>query len=444
MNFYFIILAIIFTTINIYIVYTDFYKKRIPNKYLLFLLILLPFFYIYLHFWWGEGLNIASVGIQFLLSVGVSFLLYYYWIWSAWDAKYLLVLSLYLPMIGIAPFVGNLALITILYLFGYYIYFYARFLFRGKWYISSFWKSISTDKKDTWKVAISKYYANRSVVWRMFRFTLVFLIFFVSVRLIRGYLIEAAQNIEWIHEYLLQYSSYTIFIIGWIFFGILYLFRLLSSYVKTSFSARFFDSKYITYAENIFPFILFILLAWFIFFEYRLNPVEIKNKLFLIFTIYLAIYLVIKVLYYSYKVTFQLSEQDTISLSKLRVGDIVDKSYLVNLFWRQRPLGYREKWEESSDPDGILWKNPAITLQKLSNPIDQETLLLLKKIYKIVNTHHKEQKTPGFEKLEDIKVLRTFAFGGYIFTGFLITYILGDAPIRFLLENVIQLFHIMK
>lgn len=379
----------------------------------------------------------VSIITQFLLSVGVSFLLYYYGVWSAWDAKYLLVLSLYLPIIGIVPFISNLALITIAYLFGYYIYFYTRFLFRGKQYISAFWRSVSADKRDTWKNFISKYYTDKSVVWRMFRFILVFLVFFVSIRLIRGYLIEEVKSVWWINEYITQYPSYFILLIGWIFFIIFYFFRSLPSHIKAFTSARFAHLKYLNNIESAFPFILFIFLAGFIFIEYRINPSEIRHKLFLIFTIYLALYLIIKIFYYSYRVTFQLSEQDTISFSKLRAGDIVDKEYLVKLFGSQIALWYKNE-------NGILAPNPATYFQQINNPIDQETLLFLKKIYKTVNTYHKEQKTPGFEKLEDIKVLRTFAFGGYIFTGFLITYILGDTPIRFLTESLLQLLHVIR
>lgn len=427
----------IFFLLNVLIIVSDYSKKIIPNKYLLCLLWVLPLYYWYIIFEISSPISIWTEFIQLILSLILSFLLYFHGVWSAWDAKYLLVLSLYLPNAGIIPFIGNLACITILYLFGYYIYFYARFFFRGKRYIFAFWESISKDKSDSWKAFLERYYTDRSLIWRIFRFVLVFLIFFVSIRLIRGYLISETQNIVWVHALILQYPTYAALFFGSIFFGIFYLFRKISIKIKSFFSGKFSGSKYIVYAENIFPFILFLFLIGFIWVEYKIHPDDIKHRLFLIFTLYLALYFLIKILYYSYKVTFQMSELNVIGLSKLSEGDIVDKQYLIQFFWIQESLWYNED-------NGILGPNPALFFQNISNPIDRETVIFLKKIYKIVNTYHKEHKTPGFQKLEEIKVLHTFAFAGYIFLAFLITFIWEDFLIHFLMENTLELLHSIK
>lgn len=128
--FLFIILAIVFFSINGMIIASDMKYKKIPNRELLFLLLLLPVFYAYVSVTRGFPVEMTALLLQVFVSVLLSFLLYYYGVWSAGDAKYLLILSLYLPSTGIIPFAGNLALVTVAYLLGYYVYFYGKLFLR--------------------------------------------------------------------------------------------------------------------------------------------------------------------------------------------------------------------------------------------------------------------------------------------------------------------------
>jgi branched-subunit amino acid transport protein AzlD len=64
--------------------------------------------------------------------------------------------------------------------------------------------------------------------------------------------------------------------------------------------------------------ILLVLLISFIVYEYKKNPQEIIKYLTRILNLYLLLYLIFKILKYSYKVTFQLAEQDTINIKDLK------------------------------------------------------------------------------------------------------------------------------
>jgi hypothetical protein len=54
-------------------------------------------------------------------------------------------------------------------------------------------------------------------------------------------------------------------------------------------------------------------------------------------------------------------------------------------------------------------------LQKIHNPIDKDTLVLLTQMYDIVNKNIADQNTTTHEKIEYVRILKTFAFGIYIF-----------------------------
>jgi len=69
-----------------------------------------------------------------------------------------------------------------------------------------------------------------------------------------------------------------------------------------------------------------------IIFDYIRNGNEIFHKLELILTVYLGLSLLIRILFYSYKITFQVGEETYVFIENLKAGEIVDKSYLINLF----------------------------------------------------------------------------------------------------------------
>ena len=69
----------------------------------------------------------------------------------------------------------------------------------------------------------------------------------------------------------------------------------------------------------------------------------------------------------------------------------------------------------------------------MDNPIDEETCTALQNAYRLVNEYHTKEETVAFSPITHIRILNTFAFAGYIFAGFCITYIWGEGPMHALL-----------
>ncbi|MDD3646536.1 MAG: hypothetical protein PHH06_03950 [Candidatus Gracilibacteria bacterium] len=428
------IIAIPFLFINYKIIWSDLKEKKIPNKYLVYLLSLIPFYYVYLFFSFPE-INYLLFLAQILLTLFISFILYNFGIWSAGDAKYLLVLALFIPHIGIIPFIGNIAIITLTYLFVYFIWFYiGKCLFNWK-YSKSLYLNIYIDLREKW--VIKKNNSKSNSFFIILKWLIIFLIIFVSLRLIRLYLFDGIfentgnNDIGIIKEIIEKYHIYIFIGFLALFIGLLWLIKWLINKVKTYIINRFKKSIFKKYnlssefVDNIFLSILFFILTSFIIFEYIKNPYEIKNYLIRIFTIYLLIWILFKILFYMYKISFSIAETYYIDIKNLGEGDIVDKKYLVKIFGEQKSLGFVKTINNENDKKLLLYPNPAEYFLKIKNPIDKETLKKLNKIYKIANTYHKKN-TPNYKNLNKIKIFFTFAFGGYILLGFIISFLYGN------------------
>lgn len=431
--FFFSIFALIFGFINYKIIISDQKTKKIPNKFLLQLLFLLPFWYIFLYFFGVWNFEIFPFILQIFLSFLISFLLYNFGIWRAWDAKYLLVLSLFIPHIWIISFIGNLGLFTLFYLFLYFLWFFFGKSLIYKWYFSSLIKSIKTDLEEKWKFyKKSKKWSNFSII---FKWIFIFLIIFVSLRLARIYLfLEFFQNFS-INENILQifqkYHFYMIFAGIWLTIWIYYIWKKIINFLKIYFAEKFRTN--LGFIWNIFIGITFFALILFIFYEFQKNPEEIRNYLIKIFTIYILIYIFAKIIFYSYKLSFLTSEEKFIHIDNLKTWNIVDKKYLNKMFGTQDYL--RNKI-------GIKYTkfDPEKYFLEIKNPIDLNTKDLLQKIYKTVNfeIENNKNKKKFFEKNYNIKILKTFSFGIYIFLGFLITFIFRNEIINFITKKIID------
>ncbi len=443
---YYISIAI-FIYGNYKIVLSDFREKKIPNKYIVFLLCLLPIYYWILQIM-GESISIQEILLQTLISILISFFLYYYWIWSAGDAKYVLVLSLFLPNNGIIPFIGNIWLITLFYLFGYFLYFYFyRCLFDWK-----YTKELSNKVLYGIKESIYSYIYisdnKKSLLIRIIKYILIFIILFVSIRLVRMYLYEyffvARDNYGYIFEFIKNNPTLIIITILVTIFLMNILIRKMVTILKEYIHSKFSKNSSHSYLKDIiFLFILYIPFCSFIWYEYTLNPNELTSHIYTIFTFSLAFFFFAKVSYYIYTLTFQLSETEIIPIKKLSIGDIVDKNYLTKLFWDQKALWYChniKKVDENNEQKWLLlYPRPKEYFSNIHNPIDEEEWAKLQEIYKIVNDYHRY--IPWYASVENIKILRTFAFWFYIFLGFLITYFQWDIIARKIITTLIQLFH---
>lgn len=391
----------------------------------MYLLGIIPFYYIYffIYLWNIDGVNLL---LNLIISFIISFILYYYSIWNAWDAKYVLVLSLFIPNTWMVPFIWNIALITIIYLFLYFFYFYFWKCFFNLSYFKSLYKNIYVDLSEKFIFFIKSHdgkYYKKIIFFKILKWILLFLIFFVSIRLARLYIInDIKTSIYYIDilKYLENYFIYILLAVIFIFIFNLYIIRLCINKFKTFLYKNVWIKNNFT-LDFILIWILLILLMSFIGYEYSINANQIQIYLIQIFTIYIWLYWIFIILRYSYKITFQISEENLINIKDLKIGDIVDKQYLVTMFWKQYPKDY------------------FLDIERI---VDNETKNKLQDIYTYINKYHEENKTEWFNKVQTIKILKTFSFGGYIFLWFILTYFISDTIYKYFLNFVIEYFKI--
>ncbi len=445
-----IILSIPFALINMSIIYSDGKDKIIPNRYLGYLLFLLLYWYIYLFYFgfiWFDW-NLLGFFIQILLIFCVSFSLYYFWLWSAWDAKYLLVLSLFIPHIWIIPFIWNISIITISYLIIYFLYFYTWKVVKNRnkvWWLIEY---VIKDHKDRFLNFIhdrkSENTSIKYIIKKIINFIITFFLFFVIIRLLRFWLFEKFLN-DWIsdriYRYIEDYSSYIFIWLIVLFIGWIYLFKWL--YIKLS----PIISKYLRMEINILhlivKWVLFILLISYIIWEFSKNPEEIWHKLLLIFTIYLIIFICIKILWYSYKLAFQIWEQIDIGPYELKKWDIVDKQYLLKTYLINQSFAELIiQKDEVSEKTKAFLPNLYSTkyFSSIKNPINEDDIEKIQSILYFRNTFYKEQnQQTDFHEVYNIKIMKTFAFSAYILAGFILTYAYSDEIFTYIFKKILDI-----
>jgi len=425
------LLSVPFFYSNYKILVSDLKYKKIPNKYLLYLLALIPFYYIYLFLYFPE-INYLFFLWQIIITFTISFILYIFWIWAAWNAKYLLILSLLVPYIWIIPFIWNIILLVITYLILYFIWFYFWKCIIIKWYAKSLIWNIKLDLHEKWK--------NYKQWWNTFfiilKWIVTFLILFVSIRLLRIYLFNEiftwdTSRFELIWILIQKYNIYLLFSLILFFLWLLYLIKKGINKLTSYFSSKYNIDTTLTL--NIFLIILFFLLTSFLIIEFFINPAEIINHLYKIFTLYIILYLIFKMLFYSYKITFWIYQSYNLDINYLNIWDIIDKKYLVELFWKQN-IFY-----ENSNKKWLLYKNPIKYLKNINNPLDKESITQIKYVYKEVNNYHNKVKTSWYNKNNTIKMTKAISFWLYIFIWFLITYLLWNKIIIYLIDFIIYI-----
>lgn len=444
MFYLFILILIWFVIINIFIVYRDIKSKKIPNKYLIYLLYLLPIYLFSIAYLSNTQIELAFF-IQFFISFILTFLLYYYGIWWAWDAKYLLVLSLFIPHIWIVPFIANISLVTLIYLWLYFVFFYGKNLYNIVRWDKSFIQSILIDFKQRYyySIWIRKDAFQESLIRLTIVGVLKFLFIFLLIRISKIYIFDPyVQNNYYrviqdnnILSFLSQNAVYAfllLFLIIFIFYFILvFCYRHLSDWLQTWLIqlCKIFkvDSKY---SNEIILFLFFLLLSWYIYYEYTMNPQGLTSNLILIATYYFWILICVKIAIYMYKIAFQVAEEKMVKISDLKSWDIVDKKFLIKNLWNENCLGAHnnKKW--------IFYPSPKKYFISMDNPISQDDRKKIQKAYWILNRHHKWNNN-FVNDLLDIKILKTFPFAAFIFLWFIVTYFYSDSIFVFVM-NIIK------
>mgnify|MGYP003963517757 CR=1 FL=1 len=440
MQYILLFLSIPFLYLNYRILTSDLKYKKIPNKYLKYLLILIPIFYIYIFLNFPD-INYILFLWQIILTFIITFILYNIWVWAAWNAKYLLILTLFIPNIWIIPLIWNIALLAILYLILYFIWFYFWRCLFYKWYAKNLFFNIKHDFSEKWFN-----YKNKKW-WKSFfiilKWLISFLIIFVSIRLFRIYIFnniftDGDLNFLLIKELIEKYNIYLIFLVISFFIWIIYVIKLISlKFTKYLVSELKLNIKIIW---NIFLIFTSLLLISFIISEFLINPNEISTLLYKIFTLYIVIYIFIKIILFSYKITFVINQAKFINIKDLKKWTIIDKNYLITLFWNQTILWYSDKdsyWKiDTKSEKFILYPNPTKYFKNLNWPLATKDVNIIKKCYELVNKYH-IWKINWYTKNVKIKTLNSFSFWLYIFLWFIITYFFWNKIIAFILINII-------
>gem|GEM_PF-3297875 len=159
-------------------------------------------------------------------------------------------MSLFIPHIGIVPFIGNIALLTLLYLIGYFIYFYFYKSIFIRSYRRSLWRDVGNDLKDKFTHFLHNpngEIVKKTAIFKLFKWILIFLMIFVVIRLSRIYLLNSTLGGEngegsryvFLQKILEDYHIYVIalFLLG--FIGLIYLIRIAINKSKDIIMARY-------------------------------------------------------------------------------------------------------------------------------------------------------------------------------------------------------------
>ena len=433
MQYFFMLLAVPFLYFQFKILQSDLNSKIIPNKYLLYTLSLVPFYFILVFFQW-ESAQILDYIFHGVWTLLLSFILYYYWVWAAGDAKYFFVLSMFTTYHWVVNFFGNIWILALIYLLWYFMYFtFYKMIFIKE--IRS--KAAQLIKEDVQKI-VDKFKKNKNfqsykwITLGIFYFICIFL----WIRLFRIFLIQKLGIIDysWLQPYIdiiLNNSTYFILSMMVICFLFYFFVKILFWIMRYIIDIVLTNDQFA--AQKISVFILSIFVLIFIIYELMINRDMMTQYLFQIIFIWGLFYFIARFIFYSYKISFSIEECNFIHIDNLKKNDIIDKKFLVSFLWNQ--IVFRDS--ELKEYTNILWENPSKTIQNFDNPIDEETKELIQESYKLVNSYHSKH-TENHQPREHINTYETFAFAPYIFLWLVLTYFFDDTLFRYLTEFVIE------
>lgn len=425
--------------INYKIIKTDITEKRIPNIFLKYLLYLILPIYIYLAYYgYFSNLFLLHFFIEIIIALIICLTLFYFWIWGAWDAKYLLVLSLFIPYIGIIPLVWNIALVVILYSLLFIIWWFFIKIIINKKHRGQLSDMLIQDLKWKWIEYVSKKLKN-SYIKMLSRTISSFLLLFATFKFIKIYswfyiISQWAWGIEKIlslEKYMIYATVLSIWLLIW---WLIYLYKMLAYRIEKS------NKNY----KSTFFLITLIIFIGFISHGLYTNPHELVADLYKISTFYLILYILIKSSIYIYKLGFAASDEKIIQIDKLSPWDQIDKKYLRSFFRIQfdlRGTPY-EKEMKTMTPISFFWDVDTYDyVDNLSKNLNKQEVEEIKSIYQKMNTLHLKRKTTNFQHFDTIKIINSLAFAPYIFLGFITTVLFGNT---ILLYVALSVFHFIQ
>lgn len=409
------IIAIPFLYLNYRIIFTDITEKKIPNICILYLACLLPVWYLYSWYFWNfSWVNPSIFFFQIFLTCLIWFWLFHFNIWWAWDAKYLLILGLFIPHIWVIPFIWNIALATLSILIVYFLWF---------WLGSNLWiharrknlyRELVKTKKEELFVKYRKKW-RRGILFDILKWINIFLVIFISLRLIRIYVIDYIERkydvsiFEIIagainSPYNILYLIAFIAAICWLLFLIRYIYTIVKTYIIPP------------YDVYVICWLSCSMLA-FILYEYSKNPEYIAKKMFLIFTLYLWIYITFKILIYAYKIVFIVKEETFVNISDLQEWMMVDKPALKKALAPSKEIV------------------PEKFLDNIKNPLNEESRVYIQGLYQQIAESRPDKNTSKI-----IKIVKTNPFSITILLGFTMTIFFWGSLITEAVIKILWLF----
>lgn len=386
-----ILVLVTFLLLNSKIICSDLKDQKIPNKELFYLLLLLPvWFFIY-----GWTFHLEIFLLRTLIITVLSFILFHFWYWWAGDAKYIIILSLFIPHISLYTFLWNIWVITLLYLAISYLYY-----FFGKILVHHDLRKVYKDKilcdiKNTYL----RYFWNTSQVKQSLVYVWVFLMGFMFLRLIKFYILHSLLQTN-----LSYYKVYTIAIVSFLIFGIISLYKKYSHKIS---------SKIILVWGIISLFFLWKI----IYSEYQASDYTTIHILIRIFTLYLWIYIIFKIFKYTISL-YSWKEYYSKDIHRLSKGDILERqsfdSKVLPLIWSEkRVLDYYD-------------------IPRIGNIIiDNENKKNLIKLIRSFNRVNKK-KFWGNSIVESLDCMRTFSFSIFIFWWFLLSIVIWNTIFKYI------------
>lgn len=424
------ILAIPFVWLNYKIIVSDFQKKIIPNKFLGYLLVLIPVYYIYSSIYLPE-IHYLGLVFQGFFSLCISFGLYYFNIWAAWDAKYMFTLSLFLLDFSIISFFGNMWLVVFIVLFIWFFYFYLQKMIGEKNYITSLGHEIKNDIRSRLK----HYSQSGNIYLLLMRGIILFLLLFMSIRLLRIFLFDNAQE-YWVlsHIFWSAYNLYFLVLFFLFFIAILWWGKKLFEKIHIWLSKiSFLSPKIVSYSAMG---LLICILFWYILSLYQQDSIHTQNLLFRIFTLYLGIYIVFQIVIYASKITFWHTQARFQDIKYLQAGNMIDRKNIADILGNQKVLWAHDntKWPLYPDP-----KRYFLTLE---NPLDRKSVVQIKQYIQLVNDFYDKNPDPNITSIRWVQVLQTISFAHYIFIGFLLSYLYQDQIISWLTSILLDYLNV--
>jgi Flp pilus assembly protein protease CpaA len=398
---FWVFIWICFCYINYKILYSDIKWQIIPNRLLIYLIVLILWIYSYEIFYYSNSIIIWPL-LYLMVTIIICFILFHLWIWSAWDAKYYITLSLFIPNLSSSIFLWNIAIVVFLFLFVSYLNFYINAWVRSLLWNRQLGNNITVDIKDRMK----NYFYTKSLKKISFSI-IIFFIIFISIRTYKAYSVE----------YFISHGIDYRILLSYIFLGLMIWVLWYTLYKKN---------------KHKIPYLYEVLLAGFIivflcFFSYEFlqNREDLLSLVYKILTFYFIIFLCIRLLKYSINI-YTWQDYYLTSISRLQENDILERTdfnkKIIPIIWDKKRV--------------FSFYNIPLHGNII---LDKEMKWNLTSLLRSANKHNKKlYKWNSIVK--DLKCMKVFAFAPYIFIGFIITYMFQEKVLSYLFKLIIWIF----